>query len=74
MATKTPPAKVLKYKKGDTVRLKSDGPVMTIQTYNLMQDKYIAQWFAGKKLEQGFFSEESLIAALPPAPATPATS
>lgn len=50
---------------GDLVKLKSGGPVMTVHKVNTgMQDlfsgSYICQWFAGKKLDQGTFKQESL--------------
>ncbi|HCQ8179606.1 YodC family protein [Morganella morganii] len=50
-----------KFKAGDIVRLKSGGPDMTIKAFTLTQgEAYICQWFAGKKLEQGFFKEDSI--------------
>jgi len=55
---------------GDTVQLKSGGPVMTIQKL-MVGTTYRCQWFAGKKLEVGDFPEDSLIQASPP-PAAPA--
>lgn len=44
-----------------SVQLKSGGPVMTVQDDTLSAG-YRCQWFAGKKLESGFFPEESLVA------------
>ncbi|MDX8127978.1 DUF2158 domain-containing protein [Methylomonas sp. OY6] len=44
---------------GTIVKLKSGGPDMTVQTS--AKDGYLyAQWFAGKKLEQGRFPVNSL--------------
>jgi len=59
-----------KYQVGDVVRLRSGGPEMTVQKlpedrqYN---DYYRCQWFAGKKLENGNFQEESLESVTPEA-------
>ncbi|MDN4134049.1 YodC family protein [Pantoea ananatis] len=57
--------KVSKYKIGDKVKLKSGGPVMTVHqvsVHNPIQYRgnLRCQWFAGKKLEEGYFPEESL--------------
>lgn len=52
-----------KYKVGDIVRLRSGGPEMTVQAIpddREFRDQYLCQWFAGKKLENGNFKEESL--------------
>jgi len=47
------------FKTGDTVKLKSGGPNMTVKgsEYNRIE----CQWFAGKKLEDGYFPPDSLI-------------
>ena len=45
---------------GDIVKLKSGGPDMTVQEYEGAYERYTCQWFAGKKLERGFFKEASL--------------
>ncbi|MDL3984572.1 YodC family protein [Shewanella xiamenensis] len=52
---------------GDTVKLASGGPDMTINGLltsvspnKVFIGTYKAQWFAGKKLESGNFPEESL--------------
>ncbi|MNG36828.1 hypothetical protein D3C84_1239860 [compost metagenome] len=45
---------------GDIVKLKSGGPDMTVQVVPDKGDTYRCQWFAGKKLEFGFFQFESL--------------
>jgi uncharacterized protein YodC (DUF2158 family) len=50
-----------KYSVGDIVTLKSGGPEMTVNSIPGGYSKsYICQWFAGKKLEQGGFPENSL--------------
>tara|TARA_B100000424_G_C22850998_1_gene453830 strand:+ start:221 stop:400 length:180 start_codon:yes stop_codon:yes gene_type:complete len=50
-----------KFSTGDIVKIKSGGPDMTVQAEpNDRVAYYICQWFAGKKLEQGRFPEESL--------------
>ena len=57
MATQT------QFNKGDTVKLKSGGPDMTVESVLEVHTKsYRCQWFAGKKLESGMFSSESLVA------------
>lgn len=55
-----------KYSIGDIVQLNAGGPEMSI--YNPITDhrdiwigSYKCQWFAGKKLDNGNFREESLI-------------
>ena len=49
------------FKVGDVVKLKSGGPNMTVRSAPEMPGQvYQCQWFAGKKLEQGAFREESL--------------
>ncbi len=48
------------FKTGDTVKLISGGPVMTVKNPRHF-DWVLCQWFAGKKLEQGDFSPDSLI-------------
>jgi uncharacterized protein YodC (DUF2158 family) len=49
-----------KFNVGDIVKLKSGGPDMTVQNIGAGGNGYRCQWFAGKKLEDGFFSTESL--------------
>jgi uncharacterized protein YodC (DUF2158 family) len=52
---------VLEYQIGEIVKLKSGGPDMTVKNKaNASGSSYHCQWFAGKKLEQGQFSVESL--------------
>lgn len=54
------------YNIGDKVKLNVDGPNMSIKailgldTSGNFNGSYRCQWFAGKKLEWGDFSEESL--------------
>jgi uncharacterized protein YodC (DUF2158 family) len=49
------------FKIGDIVQLKSGGPEMTVQTLPDPPGKsYKCQWFAGKKLESGYFPLDSL--------------
>lgn len=55
-----------KFNVGDMVKLKSGGPEMTIRivrtnTQEFFIGTYTCQWFAGKKLDEGTFPEESLI-------------
>lgn len=52
----------LKFAIGDIVRLKSGGPDMTVKytPAETSSSRYGCQWFAGKKLEQGEFPEDSL--------------
>ncbi|CAH7328732.1 hypothetical protein VCHA40P238_40318 [Vibrio chagasii] len=44
----------MSFKVGDIVRLKSGGPDMAVNIFSQVNG-YKCQWFAGKKLEQGFF-------------------
>ena len=48
------------FKTGDIVELKSGGPKMTVQEFNGGFQKFVCQWFAGKKLERGTFLGEQL--------------
>jgi uncharacterized protein YodC (DUF2158 family) len=48
------------YSKGDTVQLKSGGPVMTVAGEE-SGSGIRCQWFGGKKLESGNFPVESLV-------------
>lgn len=68
MATKTP-----KFNVGATVTLNTGGgPVMSVKSLpSELRKVYVCQWFAGKKLDQGEFKEEQLIAAEPKAPLPP---
>jgi uncharacterized protein YodC (DUF2158 family) len=55
--------RMAKFKKGEIVQLKSGGPKMTVDETPEEQfnKQYKCQWFAGNKLEFGFFSEEALV-------------
>ncbi len=49
------------FKVGDIVKLKSGGPEMTVRVVpESLKKSYACQWFAGKKLEQCSFPDESL--------------
>ena len=48
------------FKTGDTVELKSGGPPMTIADYAANVKSFRCQWFVGEKLEEGFFTPDSL--------------
>lgn len=57
-----------KYSVGDVVTLNSGGPDMSVlevyapdQYTESKHYQYRCQWFAGKKLENGLFSERSLL-------------
>lgn len=45
---------------GDTVQLKSGGPIMTVHNITESDGSIYCQWFAGKKLENGYFPSGSL--------------
>ncbi|MBI6887208.1 YodC family protein [Pseudomonas putida] len=49
------------FKVGDLVRIKSGGPVMTVQAVLKSSNLFDCQWFAGKKLEVGRFPADSLV-------------
>ena len=54
------------YQVGDIVKLKSNGPDMTVkEVMTKLNDEfsgnYRCQWFAGKKLDNGVFPQESLL-------------
>ena len=48
------------FETGDIVVLKSGGPKMTVKSLSSSSGNLVCQWFAGKKLEEGFFKAESL--------------
>jgi uncharacterized protein YodC (DUF2158 family) len=52
----------MKFKTGDIVQLKSGGPKMTVcgTTNPMKKDEHLCKWFAGAKLETGFFKEDEL--------------
>ncbi|WP_152478502.1 YodC family protein [Halomonas sp. THAF12] len=46
---------------GDIVKLRSGGPEMTVRSVSGDEPVgYTCQWFAGKKLENGYFPHDSL--------------
>lgn len=45
---------------GDTVKLKSGGPLMTIDSIDA-RNKIFCKWFAGSKLENGTFDKKTLV-------------
>jgi len=47
------------FKIGDTVQLKSGGPIMTVNNIEKNGEIY-CQWFLGGKVEVGFFPPDSL--------------
>jgi uncharacterized protein YodC (DUF2158 family) len=49
-----------KFVVGDIVKLKSGGPEMTVNARFSGPITYRCQWFAGKKLENGVFPEDSV--------------
>jgi len=51
------------FKTGDTVKLISGGPTMTVESISDYDGDIRCQWFAGKKLESGDFSPDSLVRA-----------
>jgi len=48
------------FKTGDTVQLKSGGPIMTIVKYDGDIREFRCSWFAGDKVEYGYFPPDSL--------------
>lgn len=47
--------------KGMIVRLKAGGPDMTVNGISGTTGQVHCVWFAGKKLEQGYFAPETLV-------------
>lgn len=47
------------FKVGDVVQLKSGGPRMTV--HEVLSGGVRCKWFAGSKLEEGYFEVEALI-------------
>jgi uncharacterized protein YodC (DUF2158 family) len=54
----------MEFKAGDTVKLKSGGPVMTVAGKSTI-GQIICQWFDKDELKNGRFNAESLEAANP---------
>lgn len=48
-----------RYKTGDIVILRSGGPDMTVKGYS-MDGELHCQWFAGNKLNAGYFDPDSV--------------
>ncbi|MVM36986.1 DUF2158 domain-containing protein [Spirosoma sp. HMF3257] len=48
-------------KVGDTVKLKSGSPIMTVTLYREMFEQFSCSWFDGKKLMSADFSPEALV-------------
>ncbi len=56
------------FKSGDSVQLKSGGPIMTVAEIKTgvfakgtdLEGKYHCQWFSGSTLRSGYFKAESL--------------
>lgn len=59
------PRRMENLKTGDTVRLKSGGPVMTLG-YHMAAGGYRCHWFNGAELKDGLFAIEELEKAEPP--------
>ena len=49
---------------GDTVKLKSGGPVMTIDSIDIV-GKFVCHWFEGRARKTAEFSPNALILAKP---------
>jgi uncharacterized protein YodC (DUF2158 family) len=54
-------------KVGDIVQLKSGGPKMTVKSSHGVEDDVHCQWFAGSKLEEGWFPPDSVVTVPPDA-------
>lgn len=73
MTKKSLSATAPKFNVGDIVYLINGGPEMSVSSQETNYDSgnytfnghYKCQWFAGKKLEQGVFPEQSLTATNP---------
>lgn len=53
---------------GQTVKLKSGGPVMTVMgtpAFGMNPNMYVCQWFAGKSYKQAEFPRQNLKLAAP---------
>lgn len=58
----------MKFSTGQTVKLKSGGPVMTVMgtnAFGMNPDMYVCQWFAGKSYKQAEFPAPNLKLAAP---------
>ncbi len=57
-----------KFFTGQTVKLKSGGPVMTVMgtpAFGMSQNTYVCQWFSGKSYKQAEFPGPNLKLAAP---------
>jgi uncharacterized protein YodC (DUF2158 family) len=56
-----------KFYTGQTVKLKSGGPAMTVLGTNSfsLNSMYVCQWFAGKTLKTGEFPAQNLVLTAP---------
>jgi len=50
-----------KYEEGTVVQLKSGGPKMTSTGSTDSSGRILCQWFAGSKLEKGWFPPNTLV-------------
>jgi uncharacterized protein YodC (DUF2158 family) len=57
-------------KLGDTVKLKSGGPVMTIRSFDQRTNWFTCHWFVGRELKTGEFSSSELVDSKPEDEAT----
>jgi uncharacterized protein YodC (DUF2158 family) len=53
----------MSFKPGDIVQLKSGGPRMTVDRLDHLDKGVHVAWFAGAKLEQGHFGNDSIVLA-----------
>ena len=53
---------LMAFKNGDLVRLKSGGPVMTVNVAHT-DGSVNTVWFSGKKMESGYFQSGTLMTA-----------
>ncbi len=58
----------MKLRTGDLVRLRSGGPLMTVQDYSAETFLVVCEWFDGDSYITGQFLEETLEAAGKPHP------
>lgn len=49
-----------RFNKGDIVQLKSGGPKMTVDEPQTETGNVLCTWFAGNKLQQGYFDPETI--------------
>jgi uncharacterized protein YodC (DUF2158 family) len=61
--------RMAQFNEGDIVQLKSGGPKMTCSGEHNPHAGYLCKWFAGSKLEQGYFQSGMLKTATDEKPA-----